>query len=90
MRRALLTVLLGGLAVLAVLGTVSDPAWDWSAVAGSLARWTATVVTVFTVTLFVSLCALGWAHVYLTLRREWRQRGSRMSPGWGREEARRG
>lgn len=71
MRRALLTVVLGGTAVLAVLAVVSGPAWDWSTIGACLARWTATVVTVFTAALFVSLFCLGWLHVLRVLRTAW-------------------
>lgn len=80
LRRPLLTIILGGVAVLAVLATVSDPAWDWRAIGAALWRWTVTVLTVFTITLFVSLCALGWANVFLALRRNWRAR--RQTRSW--------
>lgn len=87
MNRSLAVIVLGSLVILAILGAVSDPAWNWAAIGAALRDWTATVLTVFTVTLFVSLCALGWAHVYLVLRREWR--AGRLSPRWAREQRRR-
>lgn len=73
MKRALATVIFGGLVILAVLAATTLPAWDWARIGAALWHWTVTVLSVFTLALFASLCALGWAHVYLVLRREWRQ-----------------
>lgn len=83
MRRALAFALLGGLVTLAVLAVISDPAWDWRAIAGAAGRWTLLALAVGALVIFLSLAALGWAYAVRVLGQSIAD-GRRLTEAWRR------